>query len=192
VFTATEAGAVAATYALILGVGYKELSFKGFLQTLYETAKHTGIVLFLIACAATFGWVLAHQNVPQNLIAFITSMTSNNGLILLFIMVLVLIIGTFVDGMAIILVFAPVLFPMTTALGFDPYHFAAVFIVAVMIGGITPPVGILLYISCSVGNVSIRKVTPLIWVFIGTMIVTLMLVAYIPILSTYLPYALIK
>ena len=192
IFTATEAGAVAALYALILGVVYRELTFKGFLKTLLETAKHTTIVLFLIACAATFGWVLAHQNVPQNLMGFITSLTSNNGLILLMIMILVLITGTFVDGMAIILVFAPVLFPLTTSLGFDPYHFAAVFIVAVMIGGITPPVGILLYISCSVGNVSIRKTTPLIWVFILTMIITLMLVAYIPILSTYLPYALIK
>ena len=192
VFTATEAGAVAAFYALLLGVAYRELTWKSFLKTLSETAKHTTIVLFLIACAATFGWVLAHQNVPQNLMAFITSLTSNNALILLMIMTLVLITGTFVDGMAIILVFAPVLFPLTTALGFDPYHFAAVFIVAVMIGGITPPVGILLYISCSVGGVPVRKVSPLIWVFIATMLVTLLLVAYIPVLSTYLPYALIK
>ena len=107
-------------------------------------------------------------------------------------MILVLITGTFVDGMAIILVFAPILFPLTTALGFDPYHFAAVFIVSVMIGGITPPVGILLYISCKMGNVPLRRVTPLIWVFIATMVATLLLVAYIPVLSTYLPYTLIK
>lgn len=192
VFTATEAGAVAAFYALILGVAYRELTPKRLFDTLLGTAKSTTIVLFLIACASTFGWVLAHQNVPQNLIGLITSLTASKPLILAMIVVLVLLVGTLVDGMAIILVFAPVLFPLTTALGFDPYHFAAVFIVAVMVGGITPPVGILLYISCSVGKVPIRRTMPLIWVFVAALVLTLLLITYIPALSTFLPYALIK
>ncbi len=192
VFTATESGAVAALYALILGAVYKELTFEKFLNTLLETAKHTTIILFLVGCAATFGWVMAHQNVPQDIMGFIISLTSNSHIILLLILILVLIIGTIVDGLAIILVFVPVFFPLTKSLGFDPYHFASVFIVAVMIGAITPPVGILLYISCSVGGVSIRKTMPLIWVFVGAMTITLLLVAYVPVLSTYLPYALIK
>ena len=192
VFTATEAGAVAAVYAVILGVAYGELTAKRLFETLLGTAKSTTIVLFLIACASTFGWVLAHQNVPQNLMNLITSLTTNTTLILLMIMVLVLLVGTLVDGMAIILVFAPVLFPLTTALGFDPYHFAAVFVVAVMIGGVTPPVGILLYIACGVGKVPIRRTMPLIWFFVAAMMVTLLLIAFVPSLSTFLPYALIK
>jgi C4-dicarboxylate transporter DctM subunit len=192
VFTATESGAIAALYALILGILYKELTFETFHKTLLETAKHTTIILFLVGCAATFGWVMAHQNVPQDLMHFITSVTSNNNIILLLILILVLITGTIVDGLAIILVFVPVFFPLTRNLGFDPYHFAAVFIVAVMIGAITPPVGILLYISCSVGGVSIRKTMPLIWVFVGAMTAILFFVAYVPVVSTYLPYALIK
>jgi tripartite ATP-independent transporter DctM subunit len=183
---------VAALYALILGVIYKELTLERFYKTLLETAKHTTIILFLVGCAATFGWVMAHQNVPQDLMAFITSLTSNNSLILLLILMLVLITGTIVDGLAIILVFVPVFFPLTSNLGFDPYHFAAVFIVAIMIGGITPPVGILLYISCSVGEVPIRKTMPLIWVFVVAMTVILLFVAYVPIVSTYLPYRLIE
>ena len=122
----------------------------------------------------------------------ITSLTSNNTLILLMILALVLLVGTLVDGMAIILVFAPVLFPLTMALGFDPYHFAAVFMVAVMIGGVTPPVGILLYIACGVGKVPIRRTMPLIWFFVAAMMVTLLLIAFVPSLSTFLPYALIK
>jgi C4-dicarboxylate transporter DctM subunit len=192
IFTATEAGAVAAAYALILGIIYGELTAKRLFETMLNTAKSTTVVLFLIACASTFGWALAHQNVPQDLIGLITSISANKTLILLMIIVLILIVGTLVDGMAIILVFAPVLFPLTSALGFDPYHFAAVFVVAVMIGGVTPPVGILLYIACSVGKVPIRRTMPLIWYFVGAMVLTLLLVAFIPALSTFLPYALIK
>ena len=193
VFTATESGAVAAFYALILGIMYKEITLKTFYHTLLETAKHTAVILFIIACAATFGWLMAYQNVPQDIIAFITSLTSNSHIILLLILILVLLLGMVVDGLAIILVFVPVFFPLIMDLGFDPYHFAAILVVAVCIGSITPPVGILLYIACSVGgNIPIRKTMPLIWVFVAVMIVVLFIVAYIPVVSTYLPYALIK
>ena len=193
VFTATESGSIAALYALILGIIYREINLKVFYRTLLETAKHTAIILFIIACAATFGWLMAHQNVPQQIMNFITSITTDKSSVLLLVLALLLLIGTVVDGLAIILVFVPVFFPLMIQFGFDPYHFAAILVVAICIGSVTPPVGVLLYISCSVGGeVPIRNTMPLIWVFIAALVATLLVVAYVPALSTYLPYALIN
>ena len=98
-----------------------------------------------------------------------------------------LFVGLFMDGIAAILIFIPVLFPLANLVGFDPYHFALVIIIAIEIGGITPPVGMLLYIACSVSDVPITATMPLIWVFVFAMFVVLLLVAFIPPLVTWIP-----
>jgi TRAP-type C4-dicarboxylate transport system permease large subunit len=93
----------------------------------------------------------------------------------------------FLDGIAAMLIFVPVMFPLTKLIGIDPYHFATIVLVAIVIGGITPPMGILLYITCAAGKVSISKVTPLIWYFVFAMMIVLLLIAYIPQLVLFLP-----
>jgi len=187
VFTPTEAGVVSALYAFALGIIYGELSVKRIIDTLWVTAKSTIIVLFIIGCAAPFGWVLTHENVPVYIVDFLTSLSSHPAMMMLFTIVIMLISGLFIDGLAAMLIFVPVLFPVANQLGIDPYHFAVVIIVAIEIGGITPPVGILLYIACGVNNIPVRNVSPLIWVFVFALVVVLFLVAYIPLLATFVP-----
>jgi tripartite ATP-independent transporter DctM subunit len=187
VFTPTEAGVIAALYSLILGIIYKELTWKSFVKTVWETAKSTTIVLFIIACASTFGWVLAHENIPNLIVDTITRISSNPDIIMLMIIALMLIIGLFIDGLAAILIFVPVLFPLANMVGFEPYHFATIIVVSIEIGGITPPVGLLLYIACGVNKIPIKKVSPLIWVFVAAITIVLLLVAFIPPLATFVP-----
>jgi tripartite ATP-independent transporter DctM subunit len=187
IFTATEAGCIATVYALIIGIIYKEINVKNFIQILYDTAKNTTVILFLIACATTFGWVISYADIPAKIVTFLLSLNLSPSLNMLFVIILMLIIGLFIDGMAAILVFVPVLFPLGNMLGFDPYHFATVLVVCIMIGAVTPPVGILLYISCGINKISIRKVTPLIWWFVLALICVLLLIAFIPPLVTFLP-----
>ena len=106
---------------------------------------------------------------------------------MLMIIALMLFIGLFIDGLAAILIFVPVLFPLANMVGFEPYHFATIIVVSIEIGGITPPVGLLLYIACGVNKIPIKKVSPLIWVFVAAITVVLLLVAYIPPLATFIP-----
>ena len=109
---------------------------------------------------------------------------------MLFTIIIMLISGLFIDGLAAMLIFVPVLFPVANQFGIDPYHFAIIIIISIEIGGVTPPVGILLYIACGVNNIPIRNVTPLIWIFVLALVIVLLLVAYIPVLATFVPYLL--
>jgi C4-dicarboxylate transporter, DctM subunit len=187
VFTPTEAGVVAALYALILGFFYGELNIRRLSDALWVTAKSTIVVLFIIGCSAPFGWILAHENVPVFIVDFLTTLSSHPAMMMLFTIIIMFITGLFIDGLAAMLIFVPVLFPVANEFGIDPYHFAIVIIIAIEIGGVTPPVGILLYIACGVNNIPIRNVSPLIWVFVSALMVVLLLVAYIPPLATLVP-----
>jgi TRAP-type C4-dicarboxylate transport system permease large subunit len=115
------------------------------------------------------------------------SISVKPGMIIFQTIIIMLIAGLFIDGLAAMLIFVPVMFPLTQIIGIDPYHFAMIVILAIVIGGITPPMGVLLYITCAAGNVSIKKVTPLIWVFVIAMMAVLFIVAYIPELVLFIP-----
>ena len=187
VFSPTEAGMVAALYMFIVGIATKELTFKKIMDVLWETAKNTGMILFIIGCASIFGWVLAYEKVPDDILGVMMKISMNPQVIISMTIVILLIAGLFLDGIAAMLIFVPVLFPLTQLVGIDPYHLAILVVVALVIGGITPPMGILLYITCAVGNVSITKITPLIWVFVLAMVVVLLLIAFIPELVLFIP-----
>ena len=190
VFTATEAGTVVVFYALILGFYYGELNRRTLYQAMVRAVESTTVILFIIASASILGWLLAMGQFPAALVSMLTGLTSNVHVLLLLIIIALLILGLVVDGMAMLVILVPVMAPVAAALGIDPIHFATLMVVCVMIGGITPPVGLLLYIACQVGDVPLVRTTRTIWVFVLSLLAVVLLIAYFPPLTTWLPNVL--
>lgn len=189
VFTATEAGAVVAAYAIVLGFYYGDLTFARMGEVLWAAAESTGVILFMVATASVVGWLLAIGQFPAFIVSGITFFGTDYTVVILLIIAVLLLIGTVMDGMAAMIILVPVLFPVAAQLGIDQIQFATVVVLCTMIGAITPPVGILLYISCQVGGVPIARLKWSIWAFVAVMVVVTLGVAFIPALSLWLPYA---
>jgi len=187
IFTATEAGVVAVVYALIVGFGLKELKLNRMKHILVDSAITTSITLLIISAASLFGWLLATEQFPQRLVKMLLSITHNPSIILLILMGMLLIIGLFIEGLAALIILVPVLAPMAVQFGYDPIHFAVLVVVVILIGAVTPPVGLLLFIAASIARIKLSEASRIIWPFVGAMIVIALLVAYIPSLVTFLP-----
>jgi len=187
-FTATEASAVAVLYALILAVIYKKVSFKNLPDILLRSVKTTAIVMLLVAACMGLSWIMAYENIPQNVSAGLLSISENPIVILLIINMILLFVGVFMDMTPAVLIFTPIFLPIvTTQLGMSPIHFGIILVLNLSVGLCTPPVGSVLFIGCSVANVKIQHVIkPLLPMFIG-MIVVLLLVTYIPELALWVP-----
>ena len=186
-FTATEASAIAVLYALILSFIYKEITLKDLPKILLSSASTTAIVMLLIATSMAMSWVMAFENIPQDVSQALISVSDNSFVILLIINVILLAVGTFMDMTPAVLIFTPIFLPIAIKLGIDPVQFGIVMVMNLSIGLCTPPVGSVLFVGCSVAKLPITKVIkPLIPMFIA-MIAALMLVTYIPELSLFLP-----
>ena len=164
-FTPTEGGAVAAVYALLVAlIVYRELNFRKLMDALYNAAKGAATVMFIVATAYTVGWLITIAQVPQQIIALFQGLTSSPVLLMLLLNLLLLALGMVLDLTPIILIFAPVIYPLIRAAGIDPYYFAIVMILNLCIGLLTPPVGTVLYVGCSVSGLKIgnivRGITP--------------------------------
>jgi tripartite ATP-independent transporter DctM subunit len=193
VFTATEAAAVASAYALGLGMFvYKTLRPSQLPSIFLQVAETTGIILFIIAAAALFGWILAAEQIPQLMAEFFLSMTRNYYFLLILINVLLLILGTFMETIAIIIIVVPVLMPLVVNLGMDPIHFGVMVTVNMAIGANTPPVGVDLIAACKVGGTTLDESMPYIWPFVGAMTVALAFVTFVPQLVTFIPNFFMK
>jgi tripartite ATP-independent transporter DctM subunit len=187
VFTATEASAVAVLYTLILAMIYGEVKIRHLAGILLKTVSVTSIVLLLVATSMGMSWVMSFANIPQNVSAGLLSLSTNIIVILLVINMILLFVGVFMDMTPAVLIFTPIFLPIVTDLGIDPVHFGIIMVVNLSVGLCTPPVGSLLFIGCSVADISIVKVIrPLVPFFIA-MIIGLMLITYIPMLSLWLP-----
>lgn len=187
VFTPTEAGAIAAAYTFLLCLIYKEIDVASFIRVLIDTAKASSVVYFIIGVAGAFGAIITIEQVPGQVVSTLLSISTHPTVIMLLVVVLMMIIGLFIDATTVILIFVPFLFPLANELGIDPYHFATVIVVTLQIGGITPPVGVLLYVACSVSGTPVRKVLRLPWAFVGFMLVVVMLMVFFPGLVTFFP-----
>ena len=187
-FTATEASAVAVLYAFVLSFFfYKEIKVKDIPKILLTSASTTAIVMLLIGTSMAMSWVMAYENIPQNVSAALLSLSDNGIVILVIINLILLFIGTFMDMTPAVLIFTPIFLPIATQLGIDPIHFGIIMVMNLSIGLCTPPVGNVLFVGCSVANLPITKVIkPLIPMFLA-MIVALLLVTYIPELSLFVP-----
>ena len=187
IFTATEAAAVAVLYALILGFIYREVTIKDLPSIILESSATTGIVMLLIATSVGMSWIMAYENIPQNVTAALVALSDNPIVILLIINVILLAVGTFMDMTPAVLIFTPIFLPIAIELGIDPTHFGIILVLNLCVGLCTPPVGSVLFVGVGVAKTSIASVIrPLLPLFIA-MIVALILVTYIPWLSMWLP-----
>jgi tripartite ATP-independent transporter DctM subunit len=190
VVTPTEAAVVAAGYAFLLGrFFYGELRMAEVPEILWQSGRQTAQVMLIIAAAAPFGWVLIQQEIPNAVMATLFGLSSEPWVILLVINIVLLVLGMFIEGIAILIIAFPVLLPIMTQLGVDPVHFGVVVVLNIMIGLVTPPVGMCLYVVSEVGKVPIGEIVAEMWPYVIALIAVLMLVTYVPALSLWLPHA---
>lgn len=189
VFTATEGSAIAVVYALILGICYRNITVKSFWKIVVDSAKMSGMVVFLIGVSNILGWVMAFLQIPQAVSAALLGITDNYVLILLIMNVILLIAGTFMDVTPAILIFTPLFLPIVQTFGMHPVHFGLILVYNLCIGNITPPVGNTLFVSIKVGNTTLSKTMPYMMRYYFAILVGLLLVTYVPFLSTGLPMA---
>ena len=189
-FTATEASAVAVLYALILAFVYRELSWNDLPDVILRSVKTTAFVLLLVATCIGLSWIMAYENIPQNVSEALLALSDNKFVILLIINLILLFVGVFMDMTPAVLIFTPIFLPIVTNLGLEPVHFGIIMVLNLSVGLGTPPVGSLLFIGCSVSDVKIETVIkPLLPMFV-VMIIALLLVTYIPEISMWLPNSL--
>jgi len=187
IFTATEASAIAVIYTLVLAFAYKEITLKDLSPIFLETVKTSSIVLLLIATSIAMSWVMSFENIPQEISNTLLSISDNPIVILIIINLILLFVGVFMDMTPAILIFTPIFLPVVTKIGLDPIHFGIIMILNLCIGLCTPPVGSVLFVGCSVAELSIQKVIkPLLPLFL-VMIAVLLLITYVPELSLWLP-----
>ncbi len=188
IFTATEAAAIAVVYAFILAVVvYRQVKIREIPAILLQCGITTAVVMFLIATSSAMSWIMATQNIPQNVSAALLSISNNKIVILLIINVLLLFVGTFMDMTPAVLIFTPIFLPVVKQLGIHPVHFGLIMIANLCIGLCTPPVGTCLFVGCGVGETTIVKVIRPLLPFFVAMIAALMLVTYIPQISLSIP-----
>ena len=187
VFTATEGSAIAVVYALILGICYRNITVKSFWNIVVESAKMSGMVVFLIGVSNILGWVMAFTQIPQAVSAALLGLTSNPIIILLIMNVILLIAGTFMDVTPAILIFIPLFLPIVKTFGMSPIQFGLILVYNLCIGNITPPVGNTLFVAIKVGRTSLAKTMPyMVWYYVAILL-GLLLVTYIPAISLGLP-----
>jgi len=186
-FTATEASAIAVLYAFILSLAYREIKVSDLPSILLHSVKTTAIVLLLIATCIGLSWIMAYENIPQNVSDGLLGISDNPIIILLIINLILLVVGVFMDMTPAVLIFTPIFLPIVTSMGVDATHFGIIMVLNLSVGLCTPPVGSVLFIGCSVANVKIDKVIkPLLPMFLA-MVVVLLMVTYIPKISLLLP-----
>lgn len=188
IFTPTEAAAVSVIYSLIIGLFvHKELNFKQMLDVTKRSCETTATILVVIGCATGFSKVLTLGRIPTTVATLLTTMTDSKVLILLLINLLLLLVGCFMETVCAIMILAPILFPVVTALGVDPIHFGIIMVINLAIGFITPPLGVNLFVASRVGETTLDVVIRGIVPFLVLMIATLMLITYVPAISMFLP-----
>ncbi|MCC8126624.1 MAG: TRAP transporter large permease [Clostridiales bacterium] len=188
VFTATEAGAVAGLYGVLIGVFYyREFHLSDLTDTIKSTAFMVGQSSLIFSSTSAFSYCIAILQVPNKLSIFIAGLTSNPYIIMFLMIVAMMIIGCFMDTTPAAIIMVPIFQPLAASFGFDSIHFGMVMVLTFIFGGITPPVGATLFIASSVGGVSLAKLVKDMWPLILLFFIVMMLVAYIPPLTTTLP-----
>ncbi|MES2787355.1 MAG: TRAP transporter large permease [Pseudomonadota bacterium] len=190
IFTPTEASVVAVAYAFVLGVAvYRELTWSALWSALHTTAVQTAAVMFITAAAGVLGWALAQGRVPQQIADAVLSVTSEPWLVLLLINLLLLLVGCFMEVIAALLILTPILVPVIKSVGIDPLHFGVVMTLNLMIGLITPPMGMSLFVVQQVTGVPFDRLVRAVAPFLVALIAVLVIVTYVPSLSLALPRA---
>jgi tripartite ATP-independent transporter DctM subunit len=188
VFTPTEAAIAATAYAIFLGMAvYRTLSLKSFIKVSMETAETTAIILLIVGGASIFGYLITLTKVTDNVSQLVLSITTQPWLILVMVNIFLLIVGCFMETIASITILVPVLLPLMDKIGMDPVHFGLVMVLNLMIGLLTPPVGMVLYILARVSGISFERTTKACLPFLIPLLASLALVTYWPSMVMFLP-----
>jgi tripartite ATP-independent transporter DctM subunit len=187
-FTPTEASIVSALYAFIVGLFiYKGFTLRQIPAILLESAIGSGALILLVGLANVFGWILTSEQIPQAIADAMLSVTTNKYLIILLVNILLLIVGTFMETIAALIILFPPLLAVAVKVGIDPIHFATFAVLNLMIGLTTPPVGVCLFVAANIAKISLGAISRAIWPFLVCNILILFLVSYIPQISLWLP-----
>jgi tripartite ATP-independent transporter DctM subunit len=188
VFTPTEAAIAATAYALVLGVCvYRTLSLKRLIKISFETIETTAIILLIVAGASIFGYLITTSKITDHVADAVLAITTQPWAVLLLVNIFLLIVGCFMETIAAITILVPVLMPLVERIGVDPVHFGVIMVLNLMIGLLTPPVGMVLYVLARVANISLDRTTKACAPFLIPLIVTLAIVTYWPSMVMLLP-----
>jgi tripartite ATP-independent transporter DctM subunit len=187
-FTPTEIASVTVAYAILVStLFYRELTWRGVLAAGYETIRASAGILLIVAVAALFGWILSVEQVPQHLTKLMLSISRDPYVLLLIVNVLLLIVGMFLDSTTAILVIAPIIAKPLVAAGVDPVHLGMVVVFNLMIGLLTPPMGLALYLVADIAKVTMKDVLRQMLPYYVPLAITLLLITYLPWLTTWIP-----
>ena len=179
--TATEAGVIAVVYGLIVGILiHKDLSIKDLPAIFSNTAKQTARIMIIIACASAFGWIISREIEPSTFVEGVLSIANQKWVFLILIISIIIILGTFMEGGSIMIILTPLILPILLTLGIDIVHFGVIFQLAIMLGLLTPPVGILLFVISGAGNVEIKDIVKNIWPFYIVILLVIIICAIFP------------
>jgi len=188
IFTATEAGAVAALWSIVMAaLLYRSVTWASFIDTLRIAGKRSAMLMFIVATSTLLGWYLTNQRIPQDIATAILSLSDNYWVLLLAINVFFLLAGTIVHGTPAILMLVPIFLPLADQLGIDRVHFGLIITINLGIGQQTPPVASVVLITCAIARISITAILPSLAWFLGAMLVALALINVFPALSLWLP-----
>ena len=190
-FTPTEAAAISAVYAFVIAVFvYRDMSLKDVPRVLLGSANMSAMILYIITNAVLFSFLMANENIPQQIAAWITSVGVDWIVFLLIVNVLLLIAGNVMEASSIVLIMAPILFPVAVKLGIHPVHLGILMVVNMEVGMCHPPVGLNLYVASGIAKMGITELTIAVWPWLLTMLIFLGIVTYVPEISLWLPRAL--
>ncbi|MGI6034463.1 MAG: TRAP transporter large permease [Limnochordia bacterium] len=193
IFTPTEAASVAVTYALVLGlVIYRTISWENIRSLSLEVALHTAVIMFIVAMAQLYGWVLTRERLPQYIFSLMTRISQNPQTLLVIVVFGLVGVGCFMSTTPTLMLTIPILIPIARGLGFDPLHFFVVVTMAACLGTITPPVGLTLYLAASIAKMPVEKTLKMMIPFGATLIVVTIIAIYFPPLVTWLPNLLLN
>lgn len=187
-FTPTESAGIAVVYGLFVSIFiYRELGWKDISPIFYKAALNSAMIVLLIAVASPFGWIMTIEQVPQMASSTILGFSTNLYVVLMLMILMYLVLGTFMETGAIILLVVPIFAPIAQQLGIDMVHFGVITVVALAIGMATPPVGITLFATCGISGVTMWQISRMIVPFLVALVGCLLLLAFVPALSTFLP-----
>ncbi len=187
VFTPTEAGAVAALYALLFGLVARKHSRVSLYGNFSAAAQTTASALITLGGAALFSWVLSRAGIGQSALQFMLSITTDPELAMLVLIVFFFLLGTFLEPVPALIIVVPIMAPLIAHLGYDPVHFGIVTIMLLVVGSVTPPVGVLAMVACRIAGIRYNAALGMLWPFIGAWMAVILLVAYVPELVLWLP-----
>jgi C4-dicarboxylate transporter, DctM subunit len=190
-FTPTEAAAISAVYAFVIAVFvYRDMSLKDVPRVLLGSANMSAMILYIITNAVLFSFLMANENIPQQIAAWITSVGVDWIIFLLIVNILLLIAGNVMEASSIVLIMAPILFPVAVKLGIHPVHLGILMVVNMEVGMCHPPVGLNLYVASGIAKMGITELTIAVWPWLLTMLMFLVVVTYVPEISLWLPRVL--